>query len=105
MAKPIVLKEQQVIEDAFIHKMLLNPKYLAAFPFLKQYASIAKSCGTCGQKGRTKAIDFTEIKRTLVAMPPEKQAQLIQMAQAKSVRIIYRNRNGEVVKFTINAKA
>ncbi len=103
-------KDKQIIEDGFINKMLGNPQYLAAFPFLKQYAAAAKanaqSCGSCGnQKARNKSIDYTEIKRTLAAMPPDKHIKLLQLTKAKSVRLIYRNRRNEPVKLTIAAKA
>ncbi len=104
------LRDKVVIEDAYIHKMLNNPQYLIAFPFLRPYAAAAKalaaSCGRCGnRKARAKAIDYTEIKRSLAAMPPDRQAQLLQLAKTKSVRLVYRNRAGQVVKMTINAKA
>ena len=110
MAQSEELKDKLVIEDSFINKMLANPQYLSAFPFLKQYAAAAKAqtsgCRPCGnQKGRTKAIDYTEIKRTLASMPPDKQAKLLQLAKAKSVRLIYRNRTGEITKLTINARS
>jgi hypothetical protein len=104
MAEP--LREKFVIEEAFIHKMLKNPQYLAAFPFLRQYAAQVKkmelACGSCGnRKARTKSIDYTAIKQTLASMPPDKQAKLLQLAKAKSVRMLYRNQRNEVIKLTI----
>lgn len=103
------IRDRLVIEDAFIHKMLHHPQYLAAFPFLRQYAVAIKnqgsSCGSCGRKNRAKAIDYTEIKRTLAAMPPAKQAQLLQLARTRSVSLVYRDRNNKLVKLTIEGKA
>lgn len=104
------LRELLVIEDTFIHKMLTDPRYLTEFQFLKQYAATAKaveaSCRRCGnQKARTKSIDYGEIKRTLAAMPRDKQARLLDLAGARSVRLVFKNRKNEVVKLTINRGA
>ncbi len=104
------LRDMVVIEDEFIHKMLLNPKYLAAFPFLKQWAAAAKAyeaaCRTCGnKKARTKAVDYTAIKKTLAAMPADKHAKLLELAKAKAVRLWFLNGRNERVKLTINARA
>ena len=92
-----------VIEDGFINKMLANPRYLIAFPFLKQYAAKApkRSCGGCGRKSSQKSIDYTEIKRTLVAMPTAHKAKLLDLTGRQSVRIFYRDRHGKVNKLTI----
>lgn len=107
---PEQLRDMLVIEDEFIHKMLLNPQYLAAFAFLKQWAAVAKAndlaCRKCGnQKGRTKAIDYTQIKRTLAGMPADKHAKLLQLAKARAVRLWYLNGRNEKVKLTITGKA
>lgn len=100
-------RDKVVIEDQFINKMLTNPLYTTAFPFLKQWAAVAKAneaaCRGCGnRKGRTKAIDYTAIKRTLVAMPADKQRKLLDLAKANSVRIWFVNERKETVKVTIN---
>jgi len=101
------LRDLLVIEDSFIHKMLADPKYVSEFPFLRQYAAQAKSqaatCGRCGnRKARSKAIDYTEIKRSLAAMPAQKKARLLELSNARAVRLIYKNLRNEVVKMTIN---
>jgi hypothetical protein len=99
------LKDRQVIEDAFITKMLLNPAYTTTFPFLRPYAAALRTnqagCGRCGRKAAAKAVDYTEIKRTLAAMPKDKQADLLRLTKARSVRLVYRNRAGAVVQLDI----
>lgn len=100
-------RELVVVEDAFIHKMLAHPAYLKAFPFLKQYAAAARAaggCGGCGRKARVKAVDYTEVKRTIAAMPRPKQAELLALAGAKAFRLVYRDRQNRVVKLTVSAK-
>lgn len=103
------LKDRQVIEDGFINKMLTNPQYLAAFPFLKQYAAAAKAqqagCGRCGRKAQSRAVDYTAVKQTLAAMPPDGHAKLLQLTRSRSVLLVYRNRVGKVVKLVISARA
>lgn len=99
------LKEQVVIEDGLLGKMLTRPEYLKEFSFLREYAAAfkkRKGCGSCGGRARQHGVDFTEVKRTLAAMPREKLGKLMDMLRTRSVKFWYRDRSDKVVKFVVN---
>ncbi len=102
------LRDRVVIDDGFIEAMLRGNSYLKAFPWLRRYASRARTgtgCGSCRRKAAAAAVDYGAIKRSLASMPKADQRRLLELAQARSVKLVYRNAEAQVVNLVIESGA
>ena len=98
MASP--LRDLQVVDDGFIAKMLTNPNWSAAFPFLRRHAALFKasaSCGTCKKGSRPEKVSLSEVKQAIAHLPSDLQARFKELAMVKQVRVVYRT-SGNLIK-------
>lgn len=88
------LRAIQIVDDGFVVKMLANPNWAAAFPFLRRYASILasdSSCGSCHKRTTPQRTSLMEIKMAVANLPVVQQLRFKEMARAKMVCVIYRD--------------
>ncbi len=95
----MALREMVVLDDATLRSMAVNQQFTAEFPFLSGIAAKTTSCGRCSRnRTAAQAQNLDLVKRTLTAMTAEKKKRLLQLLNAKQVRLRYRDGNHTVVK-------
>lgn len=97
------MKSKQVIDEYFLGQMLVNRKYLKAFPFLATYAKAkvkSAGCGTCGSGSKEKSPDYDAIKRALASLSADDERKLLQMMDAASAVLFYRGPSGRGERIT-----
>lgn len=89
-----------VLDDPTLKSMAVDQRFLADFPFLSTLAAKPGGCGRCGRRSTsaTATQNTDVIKRTLVNLPIDKKKKLLQLLNAKQVRLRYRDGNQVVVK-------
>lgn len=97
------IRNNLVLDNEFILKMLKNPLWLRNFPFLLTHASVIKnqkaSCGTCNSSSAPK-VDFGAIKKTVALLPSSQRDLFKRTAKALNVEVHFKNSKNQAEKVT-----
>lgn len=102
---PGVTRNLVTIENSTIQALLGRPDVVAAFPnCLGRVASQGKgarraSCRSCNRK-KTQRPDFAKVRSCLASLNGANRRTLKALLNAKKVRIVHRNSQGQQITFT-----
>lgn len=91
------------VSDDILMRIMRNPNFTAAFPFLGTTISRATApkglgCGGCAKKNRTRQVDLNLVRRQLSELAPTQKAKLKQLFNTRQVVIRYLKPNGQKIK-------
>lgn len=98
----MALRDLVVLDDPTLRSMATDQRFLKDFPFLASLAiRQAGSCGRCNRRRNSTseaAVNTDAVKRMINGLPLDKKKKLLQLLNAKQIRIRYRDGNQTVVK-------
>lgn len=94
-----------VIEDSTILTMLNDARFTSEIPCLQNKVEIFRQgntpCGECARKRQARQRqEMAALKACLANLSAEKKTALKQLLNAKKVRVVYANPEGDVVQLT-----
>lgn len=88
------------LDDSALDRLASDPKFVQAFPLLKQLAAAQRSRGCCGKTDQRRASIYHAVKTAIVTLDTESKKKLKTMLNTNSIRLRYRNARGDVVRYT-----
>jgi hypothetical protein len=102
------MTELLVLGDETIEQLAQKPHFVSEFPFMKSAVKVqklgpdGKPCLPCNKKNSQDKDAVNRIKVSLSNMSPAKQSRFCQLAQARHVRLSYRDQHKNLVKVTLH---
>lgn len=89
-----------VLEDGLIRSMAADQRFTSAFPFLGNLRGSEASCGRCGRRRRNadQAVALAAARRSLANLSTDKKKKLLELLNARQVRIRYQEGGQTVIK-------
>ncbi len=80
-----------ILDEGRISKILTNPAFVKAFPFMKAASIAAQKKSCCRRSTVNKAKDYTALKRVIAGLPKAKKDELKKLLGADEVKMTYLN--------------
>ena len=107
------MHELVILDDSMIKSMARDPNFLSEFPVLKQAvatqaagtaAMTKRRCNDCSQTPQAAGANFNNIKYALTQLGGDKKKRLLQLLNARQVRIQV-SIDSKVVRYTLTSQS